>query len=86
MSGIKLAEAEANARRIVASVNSTAGISVEALEAGVIGELVEALDGLIDDEPCWHDHHGYCQSHFITAPCEMAVARATLAKVKGEAV
>ena len=54
-------------------------------DAGCIAELVEALDGLIDDEPCRYDHHGYCQSHFITAPCEMAVARATLAKVKGEA-
>ena len=76
---------EANARRIVASVNATAGISVEALEAGVVGELVEALEGLIDDEPCRYDHHGYCQTHFITEPCEMAVARAALTKIKGEA-
>ena len=72
MSGIKLAEAEANARRIVASVNATAGISVEALEAGVIGELVEALEGLCSwDDELTQDKWDY--------------AREVLAKIKGEA-
>ena len=44
-----------------------------------IAELEAALQGLIDDEPCRHDHHGYCQTHFVTAPCEMAAARKALA-------
>lgn len=35
---------EANARRIVAAVNATADIPVEALEAGVVAKLVEALE------------------------------------------
>ena len=43
-----------------------------------IEKLEAALAGLIDDEPCWYDHHGYCQAHFITSPCEMAIARAAL--------
>ena len=40
--------------------------------------LRSALEGLIDDEACGYDHHGYCQAHFITKPCEMAVAREAL--------
>ena len=34
----------ANARRIVAAVNGTANLSTEALEAGVVDKLVEALE------------------------------------------
>ncbi|MBT0666997.1 hypothetical protein HT136_01275 [Novosphingobium profundi] len=45
-------------------------------------ELAEALEALLDDEPCQYDHHGYCQSHFISNPCEMATARAVHAKYK----
>jgi hypothetical protein len=40
-------ENEANARRIVAAVNACQGISTKALEQGVIGQLVEALDYLL---------------------------------------
>jgi len=36
-------EGEANARRIVAAVNGTSTLTVEALEAGVVDKLVEAL-------------------------------------------
>lgn len=36
-------EAEANARRIVACVNACEGLSTEALEQGVVGELLAAL-------------------------------------------
>ena len=41
-----LREASANARRIVACVNSCAGIPTEALEAGVIGEMQAAFADL----------------------------------------
>lgn len=36
--------AEANASRIVAAVNACEGISTEALEGGVVSELLEALE------------------------------------------
>lgn len=39
-------EANANARRIVACVNALAGIPIEAIESGVVAELVEAARGL----------------------------------------
>lgn len=69
------AEAAANARRIVAAVNATADIPVEALEAGVVAKLVEALEwleGYLRDTP----HHN--------APAA-ANARSALALAKGEA-
>jgi hypothetical protein len=37
---------EANARRIVAAVNACEGIGTQALEQGVVSELVEALEDL----------------------------------------
>ena len=40
-------ENKANAARIVACVNACAGISNEALESGLIGELVVALENII---------------------------------------
>ena len=49
-------------------------------EAEVV-RLRKALEGLVTDEeddPCWHDHHGYCQAHFLNDPCEMAEARQAL--------
>lgn len=66
---------EANARRIVASVNATAGIPVEALEAGAIGELVEALRMLLTEAR----ERGGGVSNGERLGC------ATLAKVKGDA-
>jgi hypothetical protein len=41
---------EANARRIVAAVNACKGIPTEALEGGVISELVERLRYLDSEE------------------------------------
>lgn len=38
--GADTAEMEANARRIVSAVNACAGIPTEALEAGVVGDLL----------------------------------------------
>ena len=52
---------------------------IEALKADK-AKLREALVGLTtdDDDPCWFDHAGNCQAHFITNPCEMAFARKAL--------
>ena len=43
MDGDPSPEGEANARRIVAAVNACEGIPTEALEAGVVAELVRTL-------------------------------------------
>lgn len=67
-----------DALRVIADKDAT----ITALRAEVAG-LREALEGLIDEDPCWYDHHGYCQAHFVTNPCEMAIAREALAKHGG---
>lgn len=48
-------EAEANARRIIAAVNACEGISTQALEQGVIAELLEALKELYKAEEEYGD-------------------------------
>ena len=45
--GVSAQEAQANARRIIAAVNTCAGISTEAIEAGALGRLVAANDALL---------------------------------------
>ena len=40
--------------------------------------LREVLERNIDDEPCWRDHHGYCQAHYLEYDCRVAAARAVL--------
>lgn len=52
-------QAEHDARRIVAAVNAVEGVSTEALEAGVVKDLLEALRmqqgaccGVVDTPPC----------------------------------
>ena len=46
-------------------------------------EQREALEAFVTDEstdPCWFDHHGYCQAHGPgPIPCHMQVARDLLA-------
>jgi len=76
-------EAEANARRIVACVNACEGIPTEALEAGVVRELVEALERckeILDDLECECDsYHGFeCSIHK-----DRELVRGVLAKVRG---
>lgn len=46
------AEAAANARRIVAAVNGTSTLTVEALEAGVVDKLVEAASVAVEELDC----------------------------------
>ena len=45
-----------------------------------LAEAVEVINGLVDDEPCWKDHRGHCQAHYLGDPCEMETARTFLAK------
>jgi hypothetical protein len=49
---------EDNARRICAALNACAGISTEALEAGVVAELVEALKRFIEEMLTWNSTMG----------------------------
>ena len=48
------AEQEANAKRIVACVNACAGITNEALEAGIIEEALVAYFGSYDRNATWN--------------------------------
>lgn len=56
----------------------------EAAEAKV-ARLVEVGKRVLEplDEPCRHDHHGYCQAHFVEADCSVAALRAIIAEVQG---
>jgi len=51
--------------------------------------LVEALRDVIEQtgaEPCWYDHHGYCQEHNLTEKedCWFFKAQALIAEAEGE--
>lgn len=35
-------------------------------------EAAEVIAKHIANDKCSHDHHGYCQTHFISAPCPVA--------------
>ena len=54
---------------------------IEALSAE-IERFRELLSRNIDDEPCWRDHHGYCQAHYLEEDCSVAAARAALGETK----
>ncbi len=69
------AEAEANARRIAAAVNACKGIPIEALEANVVQDLLEALHFYIMDcevERLEYHHDAY------------SAAKAAVAKAEGQ--
>lgn len=47
--------------------------------------LLDALDRMTTDEktdPCWRDHHGYCQAHWLEEDCSMQHARELLAALR----
>ena len=48
----------------------------------LIGELLAALEALVDDEECRFDHHGNCQTHALSNPCNMQRARDIITKAK----
>jgi hypothetical protein len=71
---------EANARRIVAAVNACQGISTEALEQGVLAELLQQLMLLAD--------HLETPPHDLTEAMRalrLRQARVTIAKANGRA-
>jgi hypothetical protein len=54
-------------------------VRIEALTAEN-ERLRDLLKRNIDDDPCWLDHHGYCQAHYLEEDCSVAAARAALEK------
>lgn len=45
-------------------------------------DVLDLLYDLTDPDPCWYDHHGYCQAHGWMAtdpPCAHARAKKILA-------
>lgn len=49
---------------------------LEAENARLRGLLEEFVD--VNDEPCWRDHHGYCQAHFLEESCLVERSRKAL--------
>ncbi|MGA2254285.1 MAG: hypothetical protein ABSG53_06445 [Thermoguttaceae bacterium] len=66
-------ETEANARRIVAAVNACEGLSTEALELGIVTELLDALQAASD----WIDTQTSVPRTAIQASIRAAIAKAT---------
>lgn len=50
---------------------------------GQVAALTEAAANLmrVFPEPCRHDHHGYCQEHFIESECSVLALKNALATV-----
>lgn len=48
-------------------------------QAAEIARLKDIVEALTDDDPCYYDHHGYCQAHgwmAVSPACPHARARA----------
>jgi hypothetical protein len=75
--------AHANARRIVAAVNACEGIATPALEQGVIAELLEALDYLLEQTVDMDLKYGIGLSEGEEDARTKALA--VIAKAKGDA-
>jgi hypothetical protein len=65
-------ETEANARRIIAAVNACEGLSTEALEMGIVTELLDALQAASD----WIDTQTFVPRTDIQARLRAVIAKA----------
>lgn len=65
-------------------LNAIEAIALIKTQAAEIKRLRELLAQNIDDEPCWRDHHGYCQAHYLEEDCRVAAARAALGEPTDE--
>ena len=50
----------------------------------LVKELGKALTNLIEAEECSFDHHGYCQSHGVSKPCNNEAAKQALLLIPEE--
>lgn len=48
----------------------------------LIKEIFECLEKLIDEEECYFDHHGYCQTHKLEKNCSNKKGQELINKVK----
>lgn len=71
---ISYKEAEANAHRAAACVNALAGIPIEAIESGVVAELVQAAQRIIDG--------GYVSKHIEEERADYEALVSALAKLE----
>lgn len=62
----------------ILSITPAAALAVPEV-AALVDTAARVLAPL--DEPCRHDHHGYCQAHFVEADCSVAALRAALAAI-----
>ncbi|MDG4721604.1 hypothetical protein [Thalassospira aquimaris] len=71
----------------VLSAIKTQSAEIERLRA-VIVDLAVALNENLDDDPCWTDHHGYCQAHHLDDTnedgCRVENGRKLYDKIKAE--
>jgi hypothetical protein len=74
------AQHEANARRIVAAVNACAGIPTQALEQGVVAELLEVLQAIVETA----DTNPFVSIGYVIEHGSGKNAGAALAKATGQ--
>jgi hypothetical protein len=83
------AEQRANARRIVAAVNACEGIPTEALELGIVADLLAALEAILpfaeNEETslheCWRrDRDGGYDDSLTACTAALSLARSALAR------
>lgn len=54
------------------------------MQAAMTADLRGLVEELIDPDPCWFDHHGYCQAHKLhEKPCPHERAKDLLAELSG---
>jgi hypothetical protein len=81
-------ETDANARRLVAAINACAGISTEALEQGVVAELLSALTLFLGFNDQWLvtiDRRSDGEHDRVMRTARAAIAKATSDHSKGRA-
>ena len=74
-------QAEAMVRHIIEGIPPSGEIERLRKHADA---MAGALEGNLDDDECWHDHHGYCQAHYVTSPCEVGEGKRILAAYRAE--
>jgi hypothetical protein len=67
-------------RRLLWCAKAADTIEAQAAEIKRLRELLARhVDG---EQPCWRDHHGYCQAHYLEEDCRVAAARAALGETE----
>ena len=53
-------------------------------EGVTLGDIIEVLNNVLDDEPCRLDHHGYCQTHDWpdASPCPNKRGNTLLSRIR----